>query len=64
MEPTKCGKCGYTNGGAFSVCPCCKAPQHANDADYWEPDYERRPALSEDEANYWDDYRQRARDAQ
>lgn len=24
--PTRCAKCGYANGGAFSVCPICKVP--------------------------------------
>lgn len=59
---TKCGHCGYTNGGAFSVCPICKVALHANDADYRESDYERRPEPSEYEEHFWDDYQQRVRD--
>lgn len=32
FTPTKCQKCGYQNGGLFTVCPCCKAEiPHAGD---------------------------------
>jgi predicted Zn-ribbon and HTH transcriptional regulator len=28
LPPTRCPSCGYSNGGAFSVCPTCKQLVH------------------------------------